>query len=79
MYHCKNTGNDKYNDDKSTRSTSIRASVKKLAKNIKKISRFFTTVNTQLQKLKESDSDPYESEDEMKHHIFIWSRLFWYK
>ena len=46
--HCRKTKKDKYNDDKSTSSTSSRVSVEKLAKDVKKVSRLFTTVNTQL-------------------------------
>ena len=38
--------------------------MKKLAKYIKKISRAFTMVSTQLQNLEEAEFDPYVSEDE---------------
>ena len=51
--------NCKYNDDKSTNTTSSRASVKKMEKYIIEMSRAFTTVNTQIQRLKEADSDLY--------------------
>ena len=52
---------DKDNDEKSTKTTSIRSSVKNLGNYVKKIYRAFTTSNTQLQRLKESDSDVIES------------------
>ena len=45
-------------------STIIRASMKNIENYVKKISRVFTTFNTQLQKLKESDSNFSDSEDE---------------
>ena len=52
LSHCIKTKKYKDNDEKSKRSTSSRASVKKLGKAVKKISRVFTTVNTLIQNLK---------------------------
>ena len=46
------------------KTTSSRARLKKLAENIKNMSRAFTIVNTQLQILKEADSYISDSEDE---------------
>ena len=39
------------------KTTSSRARVKKLAKDVRNISRVFKTANTQLQRLKKADSD----------------------
>ena len=50
--------------------TSSRESVKKLAKDVKNISRVFKTENTQLQRLKKADSDLSDSEDEDKASHF---------
>ena len=47
-YHLTKTKKDKNNYDKITRSTSSRASMKKIANYFKKMSRAFATVNTQL-------------------------------
>ena len=44
--------------------TSSRAIMKKPAKDIKRMPRMFTTVNTKIQKLKEADSKMSDSEDE---------------
>ena len=64
-YHCTKTKKDKYNDDKSTRSTISRASVKKLSKDVNNMSRAFNPVNTQLQNFKYDDSDqPYSEDDD---------------
>jgi hypothetical protein len=49
-------------DDRSTASAASR--VKKLKKDLKSITKAFTTVNTQLAQLKEADSDISESEGE---------------
>ena len=64
MSHCKNEKKDEYNDDKITKTTSSTASVKKLAKIFKKMFKYLTTVNTQLQILKEADLGLSDSEDE---------------
>ena len=58
---CTNTKNYKDSSDKITGNTSNRASVKNLAKDVKKISRAFTPVNNQLQNLKEADPDLSDS------------------
>ena len=44
--------------------------MKKLAKDFKKMSREFTTVNTQIQNLKEADSDLSDSKDEDEASCF---------
>ena len=54
---------DKDNDDKITKTTSSRESTKKLKNDTKKMSRVFNIVNTQLQRLKEAESDLSDSED----------------
>ena len=46
------------------RNTSSREIVNNLAKDVNKISRTFTTVNTKLKNLKEADYNLYDSEDE---------------
>jgi hypothetical protein len=65
--HCgkKSNSND---DDKSSAAATVN-SVKKLQKDIKSMRKSFTTVNTQLEKLKEAESDISESEgeDEASH------------
>ena len=55
--------NDKDNYDKSMKTTSGREILNKLVKDTKKILRAFTTVNSQLQILKDTDSELYEYED----------------
>ena len=62
--HSTKKKRDKDNDDKITKTTSSRASTKKLEKYAKKMSRAFTIVNTQLKILNGADSDPPDSEDE---------------
>ena len=59
-YRFKKTKEDKDNDDKSTNSTISKSSVKNLEKDVKKMSRAFNTVNTQLQKLKDTDYYLYD-------------------
>jgi hypothetical protein len=54
-------------DDRSTASAA--SSVKKLKKDLKSIKKAFTTVNTQLAKLKETDSDISELEGEEASHF----------
>jgi hypothetical protein len=49
---------------------SVAISVKKLKKNFKSMKKSFTTVNTQLEKLKEADFDLYGSEDEDDQSYF---------
>jgi glutamine synthetase type III len=65
--HCgkKSNSND---DDNSSASATVK-SVKKLQKDIKSMRKAFTKVNTQLEKLKEAESDISESEgeDEASH------------
>jgi hypothetical protein len=52
------------NDDDEKSVASAASSVKKLKKDFKSMKKGFTTVNTQLEKLKEADSDTSVSEDE---------------
>jgi hypothetical protein len=49
---------------------SYASSVKKLKKDFKSMKKDFTTVNTQLEKLKEADSDLYVSEDDDDQSYF---------
>jgi hypothetical protein len=60
--HCgkKSTSND---DDDHSAAATVNI-VKKLQKDIKSMKKAFTTVNTQLEKLKEAESDISESEGE---------------
>jgi hypothetical protein len=60
--HCgkKSNSND---DDESSAGATVN-SVKKLQKDIKSMRKALTTVNTQLEKLKEAESDISESEGE---------------
>ena len=69
MSRRKKTKKDEDNDYKSTRTTIVRSSVKKLANYANKMSRVFTTFNTQRKKLKGANSDlsEYEDEDEASH------------
>jgi hypothetical protein len=57
------------NDDEEKSMTSAAGSVKKLKKDFKSMKKAFTTVNTQLEKLKEVDFDlsGYEDEDDQSH------------
>ena len=66
--HCQ--ASDEDDDDKSRAST---ASVKKLTKDLKSMKKAFTTVNTQLQQLREEDSDLSDSdtEEEASHFQFV--------
>jgi Skp family chaperone for outer membrane proteins len=59
----------KSNDDDDSSAEALVNSVKKLQKDIKSMRNAFTTVNTQLEKLKEAESDISESEgeDEASH------------
>ena len=66
---------DKDNDDKSMKTTSSRARLKKLAENVKNMSRSFTIVNTQLQILKEADSYISDSEDEYEASNFQMANI----
>jgi hypothetical protein len=65
--HCGKKSNSNEDDDSSAAATVN--SVKKLKKDIKCMRKAFTTVNTQLEKLKEADSELSESEgeDEASH------------
>jgi predicted nucleic acid-binding Zn-ribbon protein len=65
--HCRKKSNSNDDDDSSAAATVN--SVKKLQKDIKSMRKSFTTVNTQLEKLKEAKSDISESEgaDEGSH------------
>jgi hypothetical protein len=65
--HCGKKSNSNDGDDSSAAATVN--SVKKLQKDIKSTRKAFTTVNTQLEKLKEAESDisESESEDEASH------------
>ena len=58
------------NDDKITSSTSSRVSTKNLAKDVKNMSRVFTTVNAQPKNLEEADSDLFDFEDEYEASNF---------
>ena len=68
--HFTKTKKYKDNDNNSTIITISRECVKKLAKDFKKMSREFTTVNTQIQNLKEADSDLSDSKDEDEASCF---------
>jgi hypothetical protein len=70
-YKCEKKGNpenkcpkksNNYGEEKSVASAA--SSVKKLKKDCKSMKKNFTTVNTQLEKLKEADSDLSGSEDD---------------
>jgi hypothetical protein len=65
--HCGKNSNTNEDEDISTAATVN--SVKKLQKDIKSMRKAFTMVNTQLEKLKEAESDISESEgeDEASH------------
>jgi hypothetical protein len=65
--HCGKKSNS--NDDDNSSAAATFSSVKKLQKDIKSMRKEFTTVNTQLEKLKEAESDISESEgeDEASH------------
>jgi hypothetical protein len=65
--HCGKKSNSNEDDNSSAAATVN--SVKKLQKDIKSMRKAFTTVNTQLEKLKEAESDISESEgeDEASH------------
>jgi hypothetical protein len=58
---CPKKSKNEY-DETSVASTA--SSVKKLKKDFKSMKKAFTTVNTQLENLKEADSDLYRSEDD---------------
>jgi prefoldin subunit 5 len=60
--YCGKKSNSNYDDDSSAAATVN--SVKKLQKDIKSMRKSFTTVNTQLEKLKEAESDISELEGE---------------
>jgi predicted nucleic acid-binding Zn-ribbon protein len=68
--HCGKKSNSNDDDDSSAAATDN--SVKKLQKDIKSMRKAFTTANTQLEKLKEAESDISESEVKTKHRIFRW-------
>ena len=61
-----------YEDDNDniTETNAIRASVKNLTKDVKKTTIAFTSLNTQLQQLKEDNSDLYDSGEEDKASHF---------
>jgi glutamine synthetase type III len=65
--HCRNKS--KSNDDDDSSAAATVSSAKKLQKNIKSMTKTFTMVNTQLEKLKEAKSEISESEgeDEASH------------
>jgi hypothetical protein len=65
--HCGKKSNSNDDDDSSAAATV--KGIKKLQKDIKSMRKAFTTVNTQLEKLKEAESDISESEgeDEASH------------
>jgi hypothetical protein len=66
--HCRKKSNSNDDDDDSSAAETVN-SVKKLQKDIKSTRKAFTTVNTQLEKLKEAESDisELEGEDEASH------------
>jgi hypothetical protein len=66
--HCGKKSNSNEDDDRSAAVTVN--SVKKLQKDIKSTRKAFTTVNTQLEKLKEAESDISESEGEDEASYF---------
>jgi hypothetical protein len=59
-----------YNDDDDSSAAATVNSVKKIQKDIKSMRKAFTTVNTQLENLKEAESDISESEGEDKASHF---------
>jgi hypothetical protein len=59
----------KLSDDDDRSTLSAASSIKKLKKDLKSIKKAFTTVNTQLAKLKEADSEISESEGEEASHF----------
>jgi hypothetical protein len=61
----------KPSDDGDRSMASTASSIKKLKKDLKSIKKAFTTVNTQLTKLKEADSDISESEEEEVSHFQV--------
>ena len=70
MYHCTKTKKDEYNYNKIMNTTSTRVTVKKMVKDIRNMSNTFTMINTQLQKLKEADSNLSEYEYEYEASYF---------
>jgi hypothetical protein len=66
--HCGKNSNSNEDDDSSAAATVN--SVKILQKDIKSMRKAFTTVNTQLEKLKEAESDIYESDGEDEASYF---------
>jgi hypothetical protein len=60
--YCGKKSNSSEDDNSSAAATAN--SVKKLQKDIKSMRKAFTTVNTQIEKLKEAESDISESEGE---------------
>jgi hypothetical protein len=66
--HCGKKSNSNDDDDSSAAATFN--SVKKLQKDIKSMRKAFMSVNTQLEKLKEAESDIYESEGEDEASYF---------
>jgi hypothetical protein len=66
--HCGKKSNSNEDDDDSSAAATVK-SFKKLQKDIKSMRKALTTVNTQLEKLKEAESDISESEgeDEASH------------
>jgi hypothetical protein len=68
--HCGKKSNS--NDDDESYAAATVNSVKNLQKDIKSIRKAFTTVNTQLEKLKEAEFNISESEGE---DIFRWMQL----
>jgi hypothetical protein len=68
--HCGKKLNSNEDDDSSAAATFN--SVKKLQKDIKSIRKAFTTVNTQLENLKEGNPTFLSRKVKTKHHIFRW-------
>jgi hypothetical protein len=66
--HCSKKSNS--NDEDESSAAAMVNSVKKLQKEIKSMRKAFTTVNPQLKKLKEDESDISESEGEDKASYF---------
>ena len=63
MSHYTNVTTDKDNNNKSTKTTASRARIENISKDVNKMTKAFTTVNTQLRRLKEADSDLAYSEE----------------
>jgi Txe/YoeB family toxin of Txe-Axe toxin-antitoxin module len=68
--HCGKKSNSNEDDDSSAAATVN--SVNKLQKDIKSMRKAFTTVKTQLEKLKEVNPTFLSRKVKTKHHLFKW-------